>query len=130
MRANGVPERYCTGDVPPYETFLAWARTVPFTLRNPLYQWTHLELKRYFEIDELLDESTAPSIWRRANEFLASEEYTTQGILKKFRVEVLCTTDDPIDDLEPHKKIAALKLVPRVYPAYRPDKALNVDQAE
>src|SRR5260370_11960128 len=81
-------------------------------------------------MEELFDESTGPGIWRRANEFLASEEYTGQSILKKFRVEVLCTTDDPIDDLEPHKKIAALKLVPRVYPAYRPDKALNVDQAE
>ena len=130
MRAHGIAERYCTGDAEPYGKFMAWAGTVPHTLRNPLYHWTHLELKRYFEIDELLDETTAPAIWRRANEFLASEEYTTQGILKKFRVEVLCTTDDPIDDLEPHKKIAALKLVPRVYPAYRPDKALNVDQAE
>src|SRR5260370_19974298 len=109
---------------------MAWAGTVPHTLRNPLYHWTHLELKRYFEIDELLKETTAPAIWRRANEVLDSEEYITQGILKKFRVEVLCKTDDRIDDAEHHKKIAALKLVPRVYPAYRPDKALNVDQAE
>src|SRR6516162_2029233 len=130
MRANGVAERYCTGDAEPYEKFLAWAGTVPHTLRNPLYHWTHLELKRYFEIDELLDTTTAPSIWKRANDFLASEEFTTQGILKKFRVEVLCTTDDPTDDLAPHKKIAALKLVPRVYPAYRPDKALQAHQPE
>src|SRR5215472_2852367 len=95
MRANGVPERYCTGNAEPYEKFLAWAGTVPHTLRNPLYHWTHLELKRYFEIDELLDQTTAPAIWKRANEFLASEEFTTQGILRKYHVEVLCTTDDP-----------------------------------
>src|SRR5579859_490235 len=130
MRANGVAERYCTGDADPYEKFLAWAKTVPQTLRNPLYHWTHLELKRYFDIDELLNENTAPAIWRRANEFLASEEFSTQGILKKFRVELLCTTDDPTDDLGPHKKIADLKLVPRVYPAFRPDKALQVHQPE
>ncbi len=130
MRANGVAERYCTGDADPYEKFMAWASTVPHTLRNPLYHWTHLELKRYFGIDELLDATTAPAIWKRANEFLASEEFTTQGILKRFRVEVLCTTDDPTDGLEAHRKIAAQKLVPRVYPAYRPDKALQVRHPE
>ncbi|HLQ51603.1 MAG TPA: glucuronate isomerase, partial [Terriglobales bacterium] len=130
MRANGVAERYCTGDADPYEKFMAWASTVPHTLRNPLYHWTHLELKRYFGIDELLDATTAPAIWKRANELLSSEEFTTQGILKRFRVEVLCTTDDPTDALEAHRKIAAQKLVPRVYPAYRPDKALQVRHPE
>src|SRR5690348_9112148 len=99
MRANGVSERYCTGDAPPYEKFLAWARTVPQTLRNPLYHWTHLELKRYFGINELLDEKSAPSIWERANERLQSPELSAQGILKKFHVTALCTTDDPTDDL-------------------------------
>ena len=74
MRANGVAERYCTGDADPYEKFLAWAATVPRCLRNPLYHWTHLELKRYFGIDDLLDETTAPGIWKRANERLASDE--------------------------------------------------------
>src|SRR3954467_4678328 len=86
MRANGVEERFCTGDAPPFEKFMAWARTVPQTLRNPLYHWTHLELQRYFGIDELLDEKSGPSIWERANEMLAGPEMTTQGILKKFKV--------------------------------------------
>ncbi|HTC93945.1 MAG TPA: glucuronate isomerase [Terriglobales bacterium] len=130
MRANGIDERYCTGDAEPYEKYLAWAKTVPQTLRNPLYHWTHMELKRYFEIDELLDETTAPSIWRRANEFLASKEFSTQGLLKKLRVELVCTTDDPTDDLAPHKKIAEQKVTPRVYPTYRPDMALEVGKPE
>src|SRR5690348_2990036 len=82
MRANGVPERYCTGNAKPYEKFLAWARTVPHTLRNPLYHWTHLELRRYFGISELLDENTAPRIWDETNRQLATSEFTAQGILK------------------------------------------------
>ena len=96
MRANGIPEKYITGDAPPYEKFLAWARTVPYTLRNPLYHWTHLELQRYFGITELLDEKSAPSIWEHANADLKS--LTAQAILQKFHVEVVCTTDDPTDD--------------------------------
>jgi glucuronate isomerase len=126
MRANGVDERYCTGDAPPYEKFLAWARTVPQTLRNPLYHWTHLEQKRYFGIDELLDESSAPRVWDRANALLASSELRAHGILRKFRVKALCTTDDPTDDLAWHKAIAASSLETKVFPAFRPDKALNV----
>src|SRR5436189_1947643 len=106
MRANGVDERFCTGDADPYDKFLAWARTVPYTLRNPLYHWTHLELKRYFGIDELLDESTARSIWDRANDALAGG-LTAHGILKKFQVDALCTTDDPADDLSCHRAIRA-----------------------
>ena len=130
MRANGVAERYCTGDATPYEKFLAWARTVPYTLRNPLYHWTHLELKRYFGIDELLDESTAQAVWDRANELLAGEELTAHGILKKFRVKAVCTTDDPTDDLSHHKAIAASGLETKVFPTFRPDKALNVHLPE
>ena len=126
MRANGVEERYCTGDATPREKFLAWAKTVPHTLRNPLYHWTHLELKRYFGIDELLDESSAPRIWDRANAVLAEDEMRVRGIFGKFRVRALCTTDDPTDDLDCHKVIAASKLATRVFPAFRPDKALNV----
>src|SRR5512143_3632981 len=99
MRANGVPERYCTGDVAPFEKFMAWARTVPYTLRNPLYHWTHLELKRYFGIEELLSESTARAIWERANTALGTNALRAKGILGKFKVDVLCTTDDPADDL-------------------------------
>ena len=94
MRANGVDEQFCTGAVDPYQKFLAWARTVPNTLRNPLYHWTHLELKRYFGIDELLDESSAQRIWDRANELLATEELRAQGILGKFHVAALCTTSE------------------------------------
>ena len=128
MRANGVPERFITGDATAYEKFLAWARTVPFTLRNPLYHWTHLELRRYFGITDLLDESSAPSIWDRANEQL--KELTTHAILKKFRVEVLCTTDDPADDLSSHRLIAKSGLATSIFPAFRPDKALSVGTAE
>jgi glucuronate isomerase len=128
MRANGVPERYCTGHEAPFEKFMTWARTVPQTLRNPLYHWTHLELKRYFGIDELLDERSAPSIWERANALLATEQLRAHGILKKFNVRALCTTDDPTDDLEPHKMIRASGLETRVFPAFRPDKALNIHQ--
>ena len=83
MRANGVAERYCTGDADPYEKFLAWARTVPYTLRNPLYQWTHLELQRYFDIDVLLDENTARQVWNEANRQLSGNTLTAHGILQK-----------------------------------------------
>src|ERR1700733_12281462 len=93
MRANGVPETHVTGAAAPRDKFLAWARTVPYTLRNPLYHWTHLELKRYFGIDELLNEGSAPAIWDRANEQLqSSPDLTTQGILRKFKVRAVCTT--------------------------------------
>ena len=107
MRANGVAERYCTGDASPYEKFFAWASTVPRCLRNPLYHWTHLELQRYFGIGDLLNETTAASVWARANERLRSEELSAQGILATFRVRALCTTDDPADPLTSHAKIRA-----------------------
>jgi glucuronate isomerase len=128
MRANGVPERLCTGDAPAKEKFLAWAATVPATLRNPLHHWTHLELSRYFGIDDLLDESTAESVWERANEQLATPDFSVQGLLRRSRVAVVCTTDDPTDDLEPHRRIAAAPTATRVYPTFRPDKALGVHQ--
>ena len=130
MRANGVDEKYCTGDAVPYDKFIAWARTVPHTLRNPLYHWTHLELKRYFGIDELLDENSAPSVWEAANRMLAGLDFTTQGILKRFHVQALCTTDDPTDDLAHHRRMASSPLGVRVYPTFRPDKALNVHAPE
>jgi len=130
MRANGFGEEYCTGAVPPREKFLAWARTVPQTLRNPLYHWTHLELKRYFGIDELLDESSGPRIWDQANALLGSDELRPQGIMRKFRVKAVCTTDDPTDDLAPHRAVAASGLETKMYPAFRPDQALNVHLPE
>jgi len=126
MRANGVDERYCTGDAEPFEKFRAWAATVPYTLRNPLYHWTHLELKRYFGIEELLSEETAEPIWNRANAALETDELHAQGILNKFRVTAVCTTDDPTGDLSCHRSMAASGLATRVFPAFRPDKALNV----
>ena len=130
MRANGVDERFCTGGAPPYEKFLAWARTVPYTLRNPLYHWTHLELQRYFGIHELLDERTAPAIWAKANELLAASDLTARGILRRFRVTALCTTDDPADDLRHHRDIAASNFAVAVYPAFRPDRAFDVHLPE
>src|SRR5258707_6637925 len=130
MRANGVAESFCTGAAEPFAKFQAWAATVPHTVRNPLYHWTHLELKRYFGIDELLDEESAARIWNRANEQLATPQCTTQGILKRFNVTKLCTTDDPTDDLKHHQAIAASSLATRVLPAFRPDKALAVHQPD
>jgi len=130
MRANGIGEEYCTGSRPPKEKFLAWARTVPQTLRNPLYHWTHLELKRYFGIDELLDEASAERIWDQANALLGNDDLRPQGIMRKFQVKCVCTTDDPADDLVPHRKMAASGMATKVYPAFRPDQALNVHLPE
>jgi len=125
MRANGVAERYCTGDAEPYDKFLAWAGTVPHTLRNPLYHWTHLELLRYFDIAELLDPASAPKIWQHANQCLKSETLTPRGIVTKFRVDAICTSDDPTDSLEPHRRLAASDFAVRVFPTFRPDRALR-----
>jgi glucuronate isomerase len=130
MRNNGVAEMYCTGDAPPYEKFLAWSRTVPATLRNPLYHWTHLELKRYFEIDDLLNDTTAPRIWQRANSLLHDAPLSVHGILRGFQVRVLCTSDDPTDSLEDHRRIAASDLETVVYPTFRPDAALSTRDPE
>ena len=128
MRANGVAERFCTGAAKPFEKFQAWAATVPHTLRNPLYHWTHLELQRYFGIDELLDEGSAARIWKEAGERLATPELSAQGILKQFDVVAFCTTDDPTDSLEHHRALAAAGFPTRMLPAFRPDKALAVHQ--
>lgn len=127
MRANGVPERYCTGDASPLEKFLAWARTVPYTLRNPLYQWTHLELKRYFGIGLLLNEESAHTIWEQANTQLNSEALAAREILRKFHVRALCTSDDPCDDLQHHRNLNHSTPGFRVYPTFRPDRALGVN---
>ena len=128
MRANGISEKYITGDGAPYEKFLAWARTVPYTLRNPLYQWTHLELQRYFGITELLDDTSAPAIWERANAELS--HLTAHAILRKFNVETVCTTDDPTDDLHHHREIAKSDLATQVFPTFRPDKALTIGEEQ
>ena len=124
MRCNGIDERLITGAADPREKFLAWASTVPHTLRNPLYHWTHLELKRYFGIDELLNEKTAPAIWDKTCDLLARSEFSTRGILKKFKIRALCTTDDPTDDLQWHAKCQKDDFGVGVFPTFRPDKAL------
>jgi len=127
MRADGVREEFCTGSAAPFDKFLAWARTVPHTLRNPLYHWTHLELLRYFGIDDLLDETTAAAVWDRANARLAEPDMAVHGILKMFHVNAVCTTDDPADSLEHHEQLAASGLSTLVFPAFRPDAALRTD---
>jgi glucuronate isomerase len=127
MRLNGVSEQYCTGSASPYDKFIAWCRTAPKTLRNPLYHWTHLELLRYFEIDELLDERSAPGIWDRANRVLASEQMRAQGILTRFGVSAVCTTDDPTDSLKHHDQLRDSALPTQVFPAFRPDASLRTE---
>ncbi len=130
MRSNGVAERFCTGDASPYEKFLAFAGTVPHTLRNPLFHWSHLELMRYFGIGELLTPASAPRIWQAANERLQAPDRSAQGILRDFKVEVVCTTDDPADSLEHHAAFAASGHPTRMLPSFRPDMLLKVDQPE
>lgn len=123
MRANAVPEKFCTGSEPPDQKFLQWAKTVPFTLRNPLYHWTHLELKNYFGVKELLSEKTATSIYKQCNDLLKQDDYRVQGLLKKMKVEVVCTTDDPADSLEYHNAFTKQDMGFRMYPTFRPDKS-------
>lgn len=132
MRAAGIEERFITGDASDWEKFQAWARTVPQTLRNPLYHWTHLELKRPFGIeDRLLSPETAESIWRECNEKLALPEFSARGVMKQMKVVLVCTTDDPIDSLEHHLAVAAdPEFDIQVLPTWRPDKAMAVDSLE
>ncbi len=127
MRANGIDEEYCTGDAPDQEKFMQWAATVPNTLRNPLYHWTHLELQRYFDIHDLLSPETAPRIYKEAGERLQSEEFSVRNLIRKMNVEVICTTDDPVDSLEHHKKIREDGFETSVLPAWRPDKSMAVE---
>ena len=129
MRANGVPERLITGEADDWEKFAAWAATVPKTLRNPLYHWTHLELKRYFGItDRLLNPETARDIYDRAGALLQTPEYSARAILTRMKVKVVCTTDDPTDDLGHHRALEAdPDFTVRVLPAFRPDKAIAVE---
>ena len=130
MRANGVPEELITGDGDPYEKFLAWARTVEKSLGNPLYAWTHMELKNYFGVEELLSEKTAPAIWEACNQKLREESFSARGLICQSNVKALCTTDDPADTLEHHAALAADGSFPvKVLPAFRPETALHPEQA-
>jgi glucuronate isomerase len=127
MRANGVDEKYITGSGSDYDKFIAWAKTVPYTIGNPLYHWTHLELRRYFDIYEVLDGNTADLVWNKANEKLRQEGFTARSIIERSNVKLLCTTDDPLDDLTYHKKIQGLdNFGVRVLPAFRPDKGVEI----
>ena len=119
MRTNGIDEKYITGDADDYEKWLAFAKTVPLLIGNPLYHWTHLELKRYFGIDKQLSEETAKEIWDKVNGLLATEEYRVHGLIKMSNVETICTTDGPYDTLEYHKILKSFGV--KVVPAFRPN---------
>lgn len=128
MRTNGVDEHYCTGkDTSDWEKFEKWAETVPYTMRNPLYHWTHLELKRAFGVDELLSPKTAREIFDTCTEKLRTPEYSARGLMKMFNVETVCTTDDPVDSLEYHLALKKEGFEVKVLPAWRPDKAMAVE---
>ena len=127
MRANGVNEAFITGDKSDWEKFEQWAVTVPYTLRNPLYHWTHLELQRYFDVHELLSPKSAKAIYDHCTEKLKTPEYSVQNLISKMNVDVICTTDDPLDTLEHHQLINKSKWNVKVFPAFRPDKAMNAD---
>jgi glucuronate isomerase len=127
MRAKGIPEEYITGGASDYEKFEKWAETVPFTMRNPLYHWTHLELQRYFGIYDLLSPDTAKKIYEECTEKLQDPQYSVRGLLRKMNVEFIGTTDDPLDDLAAHKKMRSEGYPLKVAPSFRPDKAMNVE---
>lgn len=130
MRANGISEELITGNGDPYQKFLAWADTVQNCIGNPLYHWTHMELKRYFGIDTLLNRETAPEIWEKCNALLKEPEYSIRNLLRKQKVSVLCTTDDPIDSLEWHKKLAKEIFEIKVLPTFRPGRALDIEKKD
>ncbi len=128
MRAVGIDEKYITGDSNDYDKFMAWAKTVPLSLGNPIYHWNHLELQRYFGIYDVLNEKTAPFIWEKTNSLLSSEGLRVRDIIKKSNVKIICTTDDPTDSLEYHIKLKEDKSFDvNVLPAFRPDKALEIN---
>jgi glucuronate isomerase len=128
MRTNGVPEKYCTGDATDFEKFQKWAETVPHTMRNPLYHWTHMELKQGFGIDKLLTPATAGEIYQEATEKLQQEDYSTLQLLNRWKVETVCTTDDPVDDLSHHQQIRDNNLPVKVFPTWRPDRLLAIQK--
>ena len=130
MRANGIDESRITGSTGDKDKFHAWAATVPFTIGNPLYHWTHMELQRYFGIKKLLDQTTASDIYAQCNDFLQTREFSVRNLLRKMKVKILCTTDDPTDTLEYHKMVKEDGFEIKVYPTFRPDKVLQVENVE
>ncbi|RYG03899.1 MAG: glucuronate isomerase [Chitinophagaceae bacterium] len=127
MRTNGIEEGYCTGDQPDEAKFAKWAETVPYTMRNPLYHWTHLELQRYFDVEEVLNPSSSKKIYDHCSALLQTDEYSVRSLLKKMDVRIICTTDDPIDDLKYHQQLKEENFEIKILPAFRPDKAMQVD---
>ncbi len=130
MRTNGVAEHYCTGEASDWEKFQKWAETAPHTMRNPLYHWTHLELRKPFGINSLLSPTTAKQIWDECNQMLSQLDFSCRGIIKKANVKVICTTDDPIDDLRYHQSIQKDGFEVKVIPAWRPDKAMAIEDSK
>lgn len=131
MRTNGVPEEYCTGKADPLAKFVKWAETVPYTMRNPLYHWTHLELKNYFGVDRVLDPSSAKDIYNTCTAMLNQKDFSVRNLLKRMRVEVVCTTDDPIDSLQYHEQFAREKNAGfRMFPTFRPDKVYAIENVK
>ncbi len=128
MRANGIDEKYISGDASDYEKFIKYAETIPYTLRNPLYHWTHFELKNYFGIEELLNAETADAIYHKCNALLKKPEFSVRNLLRKMNVKMVGTTDDPTDDLQYHKQLQAEDFDIAVLPSFRPDKATEIEK--
>ena len=127
MRANGVDEQFITGDASDWDKFMKFAEAIPYTMRNPMYHWTHMELQRVFGIDKLLSPKTATEIYDKCNKMLQQDGFTARGLMKKFKVEVVCTTDDPCDTLTYHDQIKDSDFDIKVLPTWRPDKSLAVE---
>jgi glucuronate isomerase len=130
MRTNAVDENFITGSASDREKFQKWAETVPYTMRNPLYHWTHLELQRAFGVGDILNGATAEKVYNAAGDLLRQDNYSCKGLLKKFGVETACTTDDPVDQLEHHKTILDSGFEVKILPTFRPDKAMAVEDSE
>ncbi len=128
MRTLGVPERFITGDAPDFDKFMKWAGTLPFTIRNPLFHWTHLELERYFGISDLLTPNTGADIYRHTTGLLQTPGYSTRNLLRKMNVEVVCSTDDPVDDLRYHRQVKQEGIDIKMLPAFRPDQAILIEK--
>ncbi|WZL89808.1 glucuronate isomerase [Salinimicrobium sp. 3283s] len=129
MRALGIEEKYITGEASDREKFRKWAATIPYTLMNPLYHWTHLELKRYFGVDEILNTSNAEEVYDHCNSLISTPEFSVRNLLRKMNVEVVCTTDDPADDLRYHREIAKDGFQIKILPTFRPDRFLGIEEA-
>jgi len=127
MRVNGIDERFITGDAPDYEKFQKWAQTLPFCIANPIYHWTHLELKRYYGIKKILSPDTAQEIYQSANQMLQSKDFSVKNLLRKANVKLICTTEDPLDSLEYHRALKKDGFEVSVHTTFRPDKAMNLD---